>query len=210
MDGVLIDSEPFHKEVEEKLYAGLGVSLTHEEQQRFVGMKPKDIWTYVCRNMEGDVDVNELVENEKRAKCDEIVKRTIVCIDGVDVLIKDLKEAGFNLSVASSSPHELIEIITARLGIRTYFDFVVSGEDVENGKPHPDIFLKVAELYGCEPVSCLVVEDSKNGAKAAKAAGMKCLGFQNLNSGNQDLSIADKVVDSFKGLQVEDIEELLA
>jgi len=75
-------------------------------------------------------------------------------------------------------------------------DRIVSGDDMPRTKPHPDIFLKTAELLGLHPNECLVIEDSANGVRAAKDAGMFCVGFRNLNSGNQDLRRADIIVDS--------------
>jgi beta-phosphoglucomutase-like phosphatase (HAD superfamily) len=72
----------------------------------------------------------------------------------------------------------------------------VSGEDVPHGKPAPDIFLRTAALLGVPPSACLVIEDSANGVRAAIAAGMHCIALRNPNSGEQDLSAADQIVDS--------------
>ncbi|MGE5582212.1 MAG: HAD-IA family hydrolase, partial [Bacillota bacterium] len=74
--------------------------------------------------------------------------------------------------------------------------------------PAPDIFLKAAALLKVEPSDCLVIEDSHHGVKAAKAAGMKCLGFRNPNSGNQDIGVADLVVDHLTGLSIRDLQDL--
>ena len=78
-----------------------------------------------------------------------------------------------------------------------FFDVKVSGEEVENSKPAPDIFLRAAQLLNIRPEECLVFEDSRNGVVAAKAAGMQCIAFYNPNSGQQDLSRADKIIESF-------------
>src|SRR5690606_3322721 len=110
--------------------------------------------------------------------------------------------------LASSSPVKLINIIVDRLEIRHHFDYLVSGEEVERGKPFPDIFLKVAELYNIEPSDSLVIEDSHNGVLAAKAAGMTCIGYKNLNSGNQDLTKADIVIGHFDELSDKVLKEL--
>jgi len=86
---------------------------------------------------------------------------------------------------------------------------VVSGDDVVNGKPHPEVFLKAARLLGVEPDECIVIEDSHNGVAAAGKAKMKCIGFKNPHSGNQDLSGADKVVAFFKELTISELESML-
>ncbi|WP_440895079.1 HAD family hydrolase [Amphibacillus sp. Q70] len=81
----------------------------------------------------------------------------------------------------------------------------VSGDEVKNSKPAPDIFLKVATELGVNPDNCLVIEDSSNGVKAGAAKGMKVIGYHNLNFPLQDLSRADKVLTSFKGLDIDDL-----
>ena len=95
------------------------------------------------------------------------------------------------IAIASSSPRLFIEAVVEKIGIQQYFTIIVSGEEVERSKPEPDIFLKAARLLNVNPFECLVVEDSKSGTIAAKKAGMKCIGYLNLNSGEQDLSQAD-------------------
>jgi beta-phosphoglucomutase-like phosphatase (HAD superfamily) len=85
-----------------------------------------------------------------------------------------------------------------RTGLGALFDRVISGGSVKNGKPAPDIFLKAAGLLGVEPADCVVIEDSRNGVIAAKSAGMKCVGYKNPNSGVQDLSCSDLVVDDMR------------
>ena len=126
----------------------------------------------------------------------------------LETLLADLKKNNFFLSIASSSPKKLIELITERLQIRHYFDILISGEEVENGKPHPDIFLKAASFYQKAPKFFTVIEDSTNGILAAKAAGMKCIAYRNPNSGKQDLSKADLIIDSFSELNIEVISRL--
>ena len=84
----------------------------------------------------------------------------------------------------------------------------MSGEDFEKGKPAPDIFLEAARLLDTEPMNCVVVEDSEKGVKAAKAAGMKCVGFRNHNTGNQDLSRADLIVDEYNSLKISTLRDL--
>ena len=90
-----------------------------------------------------------------------------------------------------------------------YFDFIVSGEEVTNGKPMPDIFLKAADHFQSSPDNCFVIEDSSNGVTAAKAAGMKCIGFRNVNSGNQDISKADLIINSFSKTEINNVLNFL-
>jgi len=85
----------------------------------------------------------------------------------------------------------------------------MSGEDIIQSKPNPEIFLKTAMALNVSPTKCIVIEDAKNGIEAAKAAGMKCIGFDNYNSGPQDLSKADITIDNFKEINLEIIKNLL-
>lgn len=89
-----------------------------------------------------------------------------------------------------------IEAILEMTGIGECFEVILSGEEVQRGKPYPDIFLKTAEMLKVNTLECVVIEDSTNGVKAALSAGMKCIGFANLNSGLQDLSRASTIIDS--------------
>ncbi|HEX9025530.1 MAG TPA: HAD-IA family hydrolase, partial [Clostridium sp.] len=88
------------------------------------------------------------------------------------------------------------DVVVSKFKLQDYFRFIVSGEEVDNGKPAPDVYIETAKKLGMLPRDCTVIEDSKNGVLAAKAAGMMCIGFQNVNSGNQDLSMADNIVKS--------------
>ncbi len=92
--------------------------------------------------------------------------------------------------------------------MRHYFQHIISGDLVEHGKPAPDIFVYAANALREEPAHCVVIEDSTNGVKAAKLAGMKCIGFKNPNSGDQDLSLADMVIDDFRKVNLEIFESL--
>ena len=113
------------------------------------------------------------------------------------------------IAIASSSPREFIEAVVKKIGIDQYFKILVSGEEIERSKPEPDIFLKAATLLNVSPTECLVVEDSKSGTIAAKKAGMKCIGYQNVNSGNQDLSNADFIVNDIKEIDIRKVSKLM-
>jgi HAD superfamily hydrolase (TIGR01509 family) len=121
-------------------------------------------------------------------------------ISHVERLIRELVEQRVPIAVASSSSPALIEMILTKSNLKSYFSVIVSGEEVSQGKPAPDIFLHAAKELGVSPSVCLVIEDSHHGVKAAKSAGMRCIGYQNLNSGKQDLSCADHIVTSYEEL----------
>ena len=144
----------------------------------------------------------------KIAKKDFLLKkevfRDLQPIKGIPELLANLKKDGIAIGLASSSEKAFIEMVLEELGIRGYFQAVVSGEEVERSKPEPEIFLRAAELLNVDPADCLVLEDSRHGVEAAKRAGMKCIGYQNPNSGPQDLSRADKIVHTLENLDYRD------
>lgn len=115
----------------------------------------------------------------------------------VTSLIKDLYDNSIKLAIASSSPMSEIEQTARQLSIADYFSQYVSGMDLKNPKPAPDIFLKAAQMLGVDSSECIVIEDTENGVKAAKAALMTCVGYYNPHSGKQDLGHADIVVEGF-------------
>lgn len=117
-------------------------------------------------------------------------------VDGSPELVRALARRGYRMAVASSSPmYEITEVVAA-LGLDGCFEFLISGETVEHPKPAPDIFLQAAAHMGVSPEDCIVIEDSSNGVRAAKAAGMTCIALRNPDSGNQDLTPADIIIDA--------------
>src|ERR1044072_4272337 len=103
---------------------------------------------------------------------------------------------------------EIINIILKKFELTDLFIAKVSGSELAHTKPHPEIFLRSAQLIRSEPKECIVIEDSKNGVTAAKAAGMKCIGFLNPSSGDQNLANADMVIRSFKELNANIVQSL--
>jgi HAD superfamily hydrolase (TIGR01509 family) len=110
---------------------------------------------------------------------------------GIPDLIKFLQQNTFKIGLASSSSRRNVDLILQKLKLAEHFDATVTGTEVKNGKPHPEIFLTCAAKLGVKPEHCLVLEDSPHGIAGAKSAKMKTIGFANPNSGHQDLSQAD-------------------
>lgn len=121
-------------------------------------------------------------------------------LEGVRNLIVDLHQNGVQLILASSASKVTIERVFNRFKLHDYFTHKVSGEDFPKSKPHPAIFEHAASLSLAPKEECIVIEDSTNGIIAAKAAGILCIGYNSVHSKNQDLSIADYVVNHFDEL----------
>jgi HAD superfamily hydrolase (TIGR01509 family) len=124
-----------------------------------------------------------------------IEKTDLKPIQGIPELLEQLKRDGVLTAIASSSSRDFISLVVDRTGIRQYFDAFISGQELPESKPNPAIYLLAAQTLGVEPSECIVLEDAHLGVEAAKRAGMRCIGYRNPNSGAQDLSKADVVVD---------------
>jgi len=196
MDGVIIDSEPLHFEVDIQVMKDFGASITQEQLEKYVGMTNPEMWKLIREEYQLQRTVSEIIDYQLSNKIKMLTAREMEPIDGIRELLADLKASGIPVGIASSSPPVFIKAVLDKFGLLDAFNCIVSGEEVERGKPAPDVYLKAAELLGVEPASCMVLEDARHGIAAAKAAGMQCIGFVNPNSGNQDLSAADYVVRS--------------
>ncbi|EHB63877.1 MULTISPECIES: HAD family hydrolase [Paenibacillus] len=196
MDGVIIDSEPLHFEVDIQVMKDFGAAITQEQLEKYVGMTNPEMWKLIREEYQLQRTVSEIIDYQLSNKIKILTAREMEPIDGIRELLADLKASGIPVGIASSSPPVFIQAVLDKFGLLDAFNCIVSGEEVDRGKPAPDVYLKAAELLGSEPASCMVLEDARHGIAAAKAAGMQCIGFVNPNSGNQDLSAADYVVRS--------------
>lgn len=203
MDGVLVDSQPYHFKADIDTMAEYGVIKDQKFYESFAGTLTADRMRTLKEMFGLDVPVEEMTIKRENMILDIMGKDDIKPVSGIPEFLRSIKEKGLTTAVASSSDYKLINLILDRLKIAQYFDSVTSGSDVKRGKPSPDVFLLAAERIGIEPSECLVVEDSENGVKAAKAAGMKALGYINPTSGKQDLSLADFITDDFKKISID-------
>lgn len=198
MDGVIVDSEPIHFKSDILTMRHYGKHITEEELSYYIGISNPDMWKDLREKFALEVSVEELLETQFAYKKQLIGDKKLEPINGIKDLLDELKSRGIRIGLASSSSREFIELMLSNLGIDEYFEVVISGEEVQRGKPFPDIFIKAAQGLGVDPLDCLVIEDSGHGVKAAKSAGMKCIGFVSPNSGDQDLSLADEIVHSIE------------
>lgn len=209
MDGVIIDSEPIHFSIERKLFEELNIVVPIEEHYTFVGTSAQEMWQTIVSKHTLSIKPEEMVRTARALYMDHINNGTDVePIDGVVELIQDLKKNDFKILIASSSHGEAIDAIVKKLELSNYLMARLSGTELERSKPDPEIFLRAAKLANSQPHECLVIEDSRNGVVAAKAAGMKCIGYLNPNSGVQDLSRADIVISSFSELNADLIKKM--
>lgn len=193
MDGVIVESEYRNYLAKIEILKPYGVSFDYDYYSRFPGNSNLVVWERIIK----DFSINEsatVLHKADLEKREELIRLNgHQEVEGAIDLIKRLF-GKYTLALASGSPEKIILDTVKYFGIEKYFDFIISGETVKRCKPAPDIFEITAESLKIPAENCAVIEDSENGVKAAKSAGMYCIGFENKNSGNQDLSFADIIV----------------
>ena len=171
MDGVLADSEPRWNDIDRELLSAYGIDYAGEHKHQVLG-KSFDLSMQFYKetyNLEHEID--DMNTRRQHIAADYYANH-IAPFEDVPHVLQALKEIGFYIGLATSSRRNLAESFLSRHELTPFFDAVVTGEDVQNGKPHPDIYLRAAQLLGSAPHSCLVVEDSLAGVAAGKSAGM--------------------------------------
>jgi beta-phosphoglucomutase len=209
MDGVIVDTEPVHYFAYRQHFNHLNIDVTDEMYASFTGFSTKNTYQKLKEMFNILEDVDGLVDYKRELFNNAFDdKEDLDLIPGVRKLIEDLHSNGMQLIVASSASNVTIGRVFRRFGLHKYFTHIVSGEDFPKSKPHPAIFLKAAELSGHSIGECIVIEDSTNGIKAAKAAGIYCVGYKSEHSIGQDTSVADMVIADFAELDYEKIKNL--
>ena len=190
MDGVLVDSEPLGMEAMRRVMARHGVFYTEADNREFLGRTTPESCRILKARHRLDADEGELV----RLYVDHLlalIRERPRPMPGVPDVLAAVAGAGYRLALASSAEPEVIAANTGALDIARFFEHAVSGTEVERGKPAPDVFLETARRLDVAPGRCLVVEDSRTGLLAAKAAGMACAVVPCASTLYQDFREAD-------------------
>lgn len=194
MDGVLIDCEPLHYQTDLTLLGKLGIQVQRDYLDRFVGMTNPEMWKTIISEQGIARVIYEILSEQLELKLKLLEDGDWPALAGAVELVEGLFVKGIPVAVASSSSLPFIEGVLRKTGLDRFIHRYVSAESVARGKPAPDVFLEAARMLAVSPAACVVVEDSRNGVLAAKAAGMRVIGYRNPSSGDQDLSCADAVV----------------
>ncbi|MDC1403382.1 hexitol phosphatase HxpB [Crocinitomicaceae bacterium] len=192
MDGVLIDSEPLWKIGMQRIFDSIGCNLTKKDFQKTVGLRIDEVieYWYEVSPWEG-YSVKE-VETQIMSEMVKLIHENGVPLPGVVDTIRFLKEKGIKIGLATSSFTILIEAVLKTLNLTEAFGFVHSAENEAYGKPHPAVYLTVAEKLGERPLDCLVIEDSVTGIIAGKAARMTVVAIpEKIHEPNPKIILAD-------------------
>ncbi len=169
-DGVLIDSEPVWERVRRKFVADHGGRWAKDAQDRMMGMSTAEWSAYMSEDFGLRLSPRQVADQVIEAMAAEYQTHLPLLPGAVDA-VRALS-ARWPLAVASSAPRSLIEAVLDAAALRGAFRAAVSSEEVARGKPAPDVYLEAANRLGITPATCVAVEDSSNGLRAASAAGM--------------------------------------
>ena len=187
MDGVIVDTEPLHHKAYFGMFKNVGIHVTEKHYQSFTGQSTINVCKSICEHFNLPNKPEDLVQIKR-----DIFKELFIhddslkLLEGVLDLIKDYYNNDVTLILASSASMQTINSVFNRFELNQYFKAKLSGADLKASKPHPEIFIKAAEISGYSKSNCMVIEDSTNGIKAAKSAGIYCIGYKSLHSKNQD------------------------
>jgi len=175
-DGVLVDSEIIAAEVESKLLRDSGFDITAEDMCiRFAGMDWKSILLTI--EQEADIPVSAQLLDKSEKLLDAALLRRVKMIEGVRYALAKITE---QRCICSNSSSPRLDLMLTKVGLKPFFEgHIYSAKDLgpDRTKPKPDIYLHGAKQFGADPSRCLVIEDSTHGVHAARAAGMRVIGF---------------------------------
>lgn len=200
MDGVLVDSYDAHFESWLRMAREIGRDMTPEQFNRTFGRTSREIIAEHWGTDSLTPDEVRAFDQRKEALYREIVEHHFPAMDGARDLIRDLHASGFRLSVGSSGPPENVGLALDRLGVRDLFHAVVTGRDVSQGKPDPQVFLVAAQRLGLESRRCAVIEDAPVGITAANAAGTFSIALLSTGHTPESVTHARQVVRSLREL----------
>ena len=214
-NGIIVDDEPIHFELFQKVFAEEGIDLTKDAYYaRYLGFDDRGAFSFGYREHNRSLSHDKLAEliERKAVYYQEAIRNHVAIFPGVKRLVVDLAE-NLPLAVASGALRNEIETILTTAGLINHFKVIISAEDVERGKPEPDIFLKALAVLNeqngtaIQASECVVIEDSKEGIKGARRAGMKCLAVTNSHPAEL-LNEANAVVKTLEIITVDFLNSL--
>lgn len=186
LNGTTIDDMKFHNHAwHDILTKDLGATISFEEVKKQMYGKNQDLLERVFGIGHFTQEQVDQISIEKERRYQAAYKTHLKLIDGLDYLFADAKKAGILMAIGSAAIPFNINFVLDNLNLRTYFDAVVSAEDVKHSKPDPETFLKGAQLLGVAAKDCIVFEDAPKGVEAAENAGMRCVVLTTMHSADE-------------------------
>lgn len=208
MDGTLVVSTEADYLAWEKVFNDYGKKLSYKNYQPLLGIRSANVIKEHL-GVTGEEEVKRILKEKFDYFVEVITANPIKAVASAEIFLKSLAGFPVKVALATSSRKEKMKLVLEQLNFLQYFDAIVTGDEVENSKPAPDIFLKAAERLGLSVKDCIVVEDGPIGVSAAKNAKMKCVAITETHS-IEMLYQADMVIESYKNADFIAISKRLA
>lgn len=207
MNGVITDDEKIHELATQNIFNTIGFDVTPEIYRKFcLGRTDLAAFKDVLEQFEiNGQNLGNLIEL-KSIQYQKLIAGNLKTYPGIVKLIKDLYQK-YPLALTSSSTFEEVQTVMDELNIGSLFKVLITSRDVAHGKPHPEPYLLTAEKLGVAPANCLVIEDSENGVKSAKSAGMKCIAISNTENPDK-LGLADFIIKEYSEISDDLIQKI--
>ncbi len=208
MDGVIVNTEPIHRKAFFKMFDDLNINVSDELYSSLLGSSTKQICAVLVKEFNLDKTAEELTKiKQDYLKYYFLNGSEFNLIDGVEKLIKHYYDNGIKMVLASSANMTTINWVFERFDLNKYFIGKISGADLKESKPNPEIFIKASEIANEPKENCMVIEDSTNGILASYRAGIFCSAYKSFHSKNQDYSKANILVEDYKDLEISKIKK---
>lgn len=207
MDGVIVDTNPFHKETINQFCKKYGFHLTDEELRTKIYGRTNREW---ITNLFGTLTAEQLEAYafEKEQLFRDVYAQHIKPVEGLIAFLNMLEQNNIPRSIATSAPRANVDFVLKGTGIGKYFEVILDESMVTHGKPHPEIYSKSAKALNLPNAQCIVMEDSLSGIQAGKAAGSKVIGITTTHT-PEEMKDTDLVIDNFNTLTVDQLESLI-
>ncbi|KIA84352.1 ABC transporter ATP-binding protein [Kaistella solincola] len=206
MDGVIVDTEPLHRKAYFKMFNDFGIVVPEDLYTTFTGAATKKVCSILIKKYGLNASINELSAiKRKYFKYFFYHDEDFALLPGVENLIKNYFENGIKLVLASSASMVTIDMVFEKFGLAKYFIGKISGDDLKESKPNPEIFLLAAEIAQEPKENCMVIEDSTNGILAAHNAEIFCVAYKSEHSLHQHYEKANLLISDFSEITTEKI-----
>lgn len=206
MDGVLVDSYRPHFESWRRLATELGLEITEAQFAATFGRTSREIIHQLFR-VHDDAAIRKM-DSRKESLYREIIRERVPEMPGARDLVASVHTAGAKIAIGSSGPRENVELVRDALNLTNFLTACITGADVTQGKPDPQVFTLAAEKMMLPPDRCIVIEDAPAGIEAARRAGITCIALTSSNPPDR-LSAADSIVERLSDLSPVRIRNML-
>lgn len=209
MDGVLVNSTPYIRQSFWIMLKKYWVDIGKLDRKKYLWRRLADQidMRKIDFNIKEVINVEDFSKEAMKYQM-EFMKNELIPNKDIIKLIIEAKNKNIKLAVATWSTKQRAIDTLKLIWVFNYLDWLVTSEDVKNGKPAPDTFLKAAELINIQPENCVVIEDALNGIEAARTAHMKVIGKIWSHHTREELEVADMVFENFNEIKLEDLEKL--